>query len=337
MPLSVPPELKKVTPFIRRAEELDKDKSNAESRLVAYYCRQYAVSVGIPGATSPEGKKALGTILNDLEKEKTVMAQFNRDESQYLCRQFADKIFEKADAEDRAGAAGKGTARTFYAAASFLEMLGQFYDDDDMPPEREEEKKKTVYAKWKATEILKAIKEGREPTPGGYGEGDGAMMGDEAEAPAAPTGTPDVFVPPPAADVFVPQPPPGPPPAASSPMGPPPTVLPDDDEGTEVSLGPPPTSYPPAATRRSPAASPIMEHFVPDPVPPPAPSPSSNSKGGIFGFGGKKKPTPKPGGKASKQQLSDATELTKFALAALDSKDPKLAISRLEDAINALR
>lgn len=41
--LKIPPELKKCTQFIRRAEELDKDKSRPESRLVAYYCRQVSL------------------------------------------------------------------------------------------------------------------------------------------------------------------------------------------------------------------------------------------------------------------------------------------------------
>ena len=40
MALSIPAELKRITQFVRRAEELDGDRSRAESRLVAYYCRQ---------------------------------------------------------------------------------------------------------------------------------------------------------------------------------------------------------------------------------------------------------------------------------------------------------
>lgn len=60
-PLSIPPELKRISPYIRRAEELDKDTGTAESRLVAYYCRQYAVHTGIPlASTSPTAKECLG-------------------------------------------------------------------------------------------------------------------------------------------------------------------------------------------------------------------------------------------------------------------------------------
>merc|ERR1719491_388754 len=72
--------------------------------------------------------------------------------------------------EDRAGEANKNTASTFYATASFLEILQQFHEENDDSEEFVEQKKKAVYCKWKATEILKAIKEGRTPTPGSYGE-----------------------------------------------------------------------------------------------------------------------------------------------------------------------
>ncbi|CAM9846272.1 unnamed protein product, partial [Heterosigma akashiwo] len=78
--------------------------------------------------------------------------------------EFAHAVFARADEEDRAGLADKGTARTFYAAANFYDALAQF---GDLAPEPLQKKK---YAKWKAAEILKAVKEGRDPAPGGFGE-----------------------------------------------------------------------------------------------------------------------------------------------------------------------
>ena len=98
------------------------------------------------------------------------MSNFSKEESEMLCRKFANKVFDKADKVDRAGMANKSTAKSFYAAASFLDMLQQFEDGDGKDGEATEEEKKSFYAKWKATDILKAIKEGRDPTPGGYGE-----------------------------------------------------------------------------------------------------------------------------------------------------------------------
>jgi vacuolar protein sorting-associated protein VTA1 len=102
---------------------LHKDKANPESRLVAYYCRQYAVHTGIPLAISAPGKTCLGEFLLALEQEKMAMDTFSREEAKFLCRKFADKIFDRADLEDQAGDANKNTATTFYAAVSFLEIL----------------------------------------------------------------------------------------------------------------------------------------------------------------------------------------------------------------------
>ena len=174
MPLTIPPELKKITQYVRRAEELDKD-SSPQTRIVAYYCRQYAIQVGISLAKTPPAKISLSGLLGDLEKEKVAMSNFSKPECYQVCRGFAFKIFDKADAEDRAGVAGKGTAKTFYAAATFLDILKQFHSNDNEEEKSDdelEEEKKSFYSKWKSTEILKAIKEGREPTPGGYGQDD---------------------------------------------------------------------------------------------------------------------------------------------------------------------
>ena len=72
---SVPPSLKKIKVFLARAEELDRDKNNPESRVVAYNCRQYAVLTGIPlaGATDNAAKTCLSELLGQLEKEKGSM------------------------------------------------------------------------------------------------------------------------------------------------------------------------------------------------------------------------------------------------------------------------
>lgn len=343
MVLTVPPELKKITPFIRRAEELDKDKANPESRLVAYYCRQYAVHVGIPLASSPATKECLGQLLNDLETEKQAMSAFTRDEAKFLCRKFADKIFGKADDEDRAGAAGKGTAKTFYAAASFYEMLGQFYADADESEERDEEKKKTVYSKWKATEILKAIKAGRQPTPGGYGENDGEKEEEQEQEPAAETMETNA---PAAAAETITKDDEFPSVPSVEPLRPPPPidvpVAPEEEEeeepetGTEVELGPPP-AYPglPSEPSESPG-----EVYVPDlPMPPadrppvrPTFNPPPKKKTGFLGMGGKKA----KGGKATKAEMADALELSKFAVAALEAKDGALAATRLKQALAIL-
>eukprot|EP00980_Cylindrotheca_fusiformis_P009143 scaffold1992_cov113-Cylindrotheca_fusiformis.AAC.8 len=335
MPLTIPPELKKITPYVRRAEELDRDKANAESRLVAYYCRQFAVHTGIALATGESGKNCLGEILGALESEKEAMDAFTIDEAKFLCEAFAEKIFDKADMEDRDGSATRNTAKTFYAAASFLEILEQFYKDDDQSEEFAEIKKRAVYAKWKATDILKAIKEGRDPTPGGYGESDDAQESEEKE---------------PATDV--PEEPPqvetvsddaekesnDDPEEQPEPMIRMPSPDPSSEDGNdgfeekmgERGLGPPPP-YPMEPEPPSPTApAPMPPAFNPPAPTPVMPPPAATEKrSGLFGFGPKKS-------KPTRVQLADARELTQFALAALEDKDADLAAERLAMALQAL-
>lgn len=383
MAIKVPPELKKITQFIRRAEELDNDKSNPESRVVAYYCRQHAVVTGIPlASSSPAAKKCLGEILGSLEGEKAAMSVFTKDESKLICRKFADKIFEKADQEDRFGAANKNTARTFYAAATFYEILTQFYDSQPGPetdgeddPDQVEEERKRIYSKWKATEILKAIKEGRQPTPGAYGEG--LTEEDEGDDAKVDTGVdtgvgggddggnggnevPSMQVGPPSPVVDMGD--------VSLPAAPPTLELVPDEEGTEVGLTGPPPAYPGGEDDNSsddggdvfvpgpmksaasgmnglvgqqngtvdhqpPVPPPAYEPPAPAPAPKPARqrSPKTPAVSNMFGFGRKTSSS-----KVSKAALQDATELTRFALSALQDKDADLAATRLQQALEAL-
>jgi vacuolar protein sorting-associated protein VTA1 len=357
MALSIPPELKKISAYIRRAEELDKDTVTPESRLVAYYCRQYAVHTGIPlASTSPAAKECLGALLGILEKEKPAMDNFTQEEAKFLCKSFADRVFAKADEEDRLGVANKNTAKTFYAAATFLQILEQFMEAGD--PDFDEIKKQVVYSKWKSTEILKALKEGRSPTPGGYQEHQESeeMETEEKSTNEAPPKVEAVNEPPKvetveeddanANDVVVPTAP-SPPPPPVTPMEPPASSAEEDaeDEGTEVQLGPPPSypgepagsfSPPPVTFVAPPPPSPSPpppESAPRAPSPPPPGQPQPKKSGGIFGFG--KKAAAKPG-KVTRAQLDDATELTRFALAALEDKDADLARTRLQQALQTL-
>ena len=45
---------------------------------------------------------------------------------QQIMESFALEVFQKADDEDRSGRANKATARTFYAASTFMDALAQF-------------------------------------------------------------------------------------------------------------------------------------------------------------------------------------------------------------------
>jgi len=195
----IPPELKKITQYIRRAEELDRDRTYPESRLVAYYLRQYACQIGISSMSSSSAgsipmKECLSNILNTLEGEKKAMSNFTKKEAQFLCRGFADRVLEKANQQDLAVVESlrstptptlvldstmqqvfKDIAQAFYAAGTFYDILQQFYDssssiattatnNENENEERKEENKRRLYCKYKATNILKDLKEGRIPT-----------------------------------------------------------------------------------------------------------------------------------------------------------------------------
>lgn len=159
----IPTSLKFITSALRRAEELERDPSN-ESKAVSYYCRFYCVQKGSTLCSSPptaEENKFLFSQMDMLEKLKPSL-ELNKDKGYDLCRNFADTVFNKADDVDRMGAADKATAKMFYSAGTFYDVLEQFGELDF------ETLEKKKYAKWKATEILNAIRAGLTPTPGGY-------------------------------------------------------------------------------------------------------------------------------------------------------------------------
>jgi len=340
MAQKIPPELKKITQYIRRAEELGRD-SNPESRLVAYYCRQYSVQIGIPLATGADGRAALGTILDALDADKAAMANFSKEEAYAICRSFAMKVFEKADAEDHAGGVGKGTAKTFYVAASFLDVLKQFTEESGGRGEEEatEEEKKSFYAKWKATDILKAVKEGREPTSGGFEaspvDDDDNEDGDEEDE--------QVFIPPTNMMQL---------PSMQEEVEP-------FEQGFEI---PPPPSYPTEETQsayptenthkndqhlghaatfdRPPMVQPSIQPI--NSMPGHTRSPKSK-KPSTFGNMFKSSSTlstskgkSNRGVDVSKEAIKDAKELGNFAIRALDAKDTDLAVQRFKEALEVL-
>lgn len=187
-PSVIPPQLKILTAFIRRAEEvrrspqslffdletfdliitslclqspsskLDNDRQNPDSALIAYYCRAYAVDKGIKmRIDGAEVNTFLFGLMDSLELSKKALV-INNDSGAVTCENYAHNIFAKADDEYRAGESTKETAKNFYAASSFFDILEQF------GPLDEEILEKRKYSKWKAADILKAIQSGQRPT-----------------------------------------------------------------------------------------------------------------------------------------------------------------------------
>ncbi|KAI8062837.1 Vta1 like-domain-containing protein [Gilbertella persicaria] len=162
--MEVPTDLKYIAPFIQRGQELA-----TRDPIVSYYAQYYAAKLAMAkGPRTKETKEYLFHLLDALEEQKKTIGDneaITNDLVGYAhVENFALKIFLNADNEDRAGKASKKTAKTFLAASIFLELLKTF---GDLDPEVEA---KIKYAKWKATDIMKALREGRVPTAGPPGE-----------------------------------------------------------------------------------------------------------------------------------------------------------------------
>ncbi|KZV36196.1 hypothetical protein F511_14214 [Dorcoceras hygrometricum] len=147
---------KLLLPYLQRADELQKHEP-----LVAYYARLYAMERGLKIPQSERTKTTnalLVSLMKQLEKDKKSL-NLGPDDQLHL-EGFCLNVFAKADKQDRANRADLNTAKTFYAASIFFEILNQF---GELHPDLEQKQK---YAAWKAADIRKAIKEGRKPLPG---------------------------------------------------------------------------------------------------------------------------------------------------------------------------
>ncbi|KAJ1994229.1 hypothetical protein GGI25_003413 [Coemansia spiralis] len=156
---TVPEDLKQILPYIQRGQEIAK-----VDPIVSYFCKYYAARLAIAsGSTSPESQTYLAALLDQLEMEKSQLSnnESMRDDSaaSLHCSTFGLKIFAKADTEDRDGKASKTTARNFIVSSQFLQVIASF---GELPEDIAE---KVKYAKWRAAEILKAIREGRPVAP----------------------------------------------------------------------------------------------------------------------------------------------------------------------------
>ncbi|KAJ1727455.1 hypothetical protein LPJ61_004557 [Coemansia biformis] len=154
---ALPDELKYIQPYLQRGQEIAKADA-----VVSYSCKYYAARQSI-SAKTPAAQQFVTELLDELEAEKAQLVQQERlksdAEATRQCTVFALRVFAKADTEDREGRATKGTARNFIIASQFLQVVAAY---GDLPLDVAE---KIKYAKWRATEILKAVREGREPVP----------------------------------------------------------------------------------------------------------------------------------------------------------------------------
>ncbi|KAI0814797.1 Vta1 like-domain-containing protein [Irpex lacteus] len=174
----VPAELKPITPYLQRAEEV-----KATDPIIAYWCAYHAAQIGISlKVKEPNARTFLFNLLGTLEALKADIgpndAIDDESASSAYVENFALRVFSMADNEDRKGNATRGTAKKFLAAANFLEVLSVVATST---PPTINVPEKIRYAKWKAADIAKAFREGRKPTPGGAGE---EIQPEEQLAPA---------------------------------------------------------------------------------------------------------------------------------------------------------
>eukprot|EP01039_Chlorochromonas_danica_P004810 gene4810-5274_t len=308
-----PASYKLVTSALKRAEELE-SKSNREDRVVAYYCRLYAVHKAMKLAKPAPGSEEMTFVTEQmmlLEKLKPSL-NLSADEGPRICREYADKVFTKADDVDRCGNADKGIAKLFYAAGTFYDILEQFGDLDQEVQERKK------YAKWKATDILNSINNGLKPSPGGYGEqavpaepssegsnspaGNSSSKGDNNPpqlSMVTPAAAPETISP--SQAIYIPSPPVREPSVRSSA----PLILP-----SASAVNPQPVSAP-------------AQPFVPPSVAPVAPATNFQAPRGV------------PINNLD-PRVQDAAEMINFALTALKHNELGLAKERLQKALAKL-
>ncbi|KAK9897157.1 DUF605-domain-containing protein [Cystobasidium minutum MCA 4210] len=148
-------------PFLTRAKELA-----TRDPVMAYWCKFMAAKLALDQLDSldDDAKAALEGVMDDLEESKSKLSdnELVTDDtagSAYIYN-FASRVFDGADATDRNGKATRATAKEFLAASNFFEILSIF------GPLETDVNEKITYAKWKASSIAKAFREGRTPTPG---------------------------------------------------------------------------------------------------------------------------------------------------------------------------
>ena len=150
--------MKLIAPILKRAQELDAAKPK-----IAYYCRMHAVREGLKlDYRSAEVNEALSDAMERLERAKAKMKdELNEEHDELECESFALQIFVKADRADRGGSRGMNTAKMFYASSIFFNVLRQFDADGKLDADIENKQR---YAEWRAAEITKACREGRNAT-----------------------------------------------------------------------------------------------------------------------------------------------------------------------------
>ena len=161
----VPLLLKSCTAYINRSDELDKNDTNQDNKIISYYCRMWALTKGfeikqaqpcLEEADKKELDNYLKNLMIELEKRKPLLG-VTKDQAASKCEIFAYNLFNEADIEDQTGAPTQFTATKYYNAKTYFDILEQF------GPLNDDIKEKAKIAATRAVQITKAIKAGQVP------------------------------------------------------------------------------------------------------------------------------------------------------------------------------
>ena len=169
---NLPEELNSIKPFLVRSEEM-----KTADPVISYYCYRYATQLAMEirkqNQSNAEVTNYIGNMLNVMEAKKREIVDVENPKEHY--EKFMTMLFISADNDDRKNGSTKKTAQKFLILSYFIEAFNVF---EDLRNDWEE---KRIYCKWKTADILKAIKNGQQPLPGGPNERDGK---EEVKSPA---------------------------------------------------------------------------------------------------------------------------------------------------------
>lgn len=186
MALVIPDALKQIKPYTTLATQLEQKNEKA----VAYYCRLYALQQGMSiNKSAPDNKKCLTQLMDILE---TAKSQNKNDESiqsqivgQAKVEEFALKLFDKADEDDRNSNFHKNLVKSFYSAGLLFDVLNCFGElSEDLIAKKK-------YAKCKAMYLNKCFQSGETPIAGPLISDEGSN--EEPQASSHPDNGPSLY------------------------------------------------------------------------------------------------------------------------------------------------
>lgn len=316
-----PASLKTIQHYLKTASEHDQ-----RDPVVSYWCRLYALQMGLKiDRKSDEAKALLTSLMDWLETQKRTLSDneaiTHEIAAQAHIENYALKLFVYADSQDRAANFGKNVVKAFYTSGMLFDVLTTF---GELSEELLQNRK---YAKWKAAYIHNCLKNGETPVPGPLQEedelGDSTLNQEENSGPRSSglqgeygetTGTSGIG--------FV------------HPQNPP--------SGFDAPIPPTSSTYVPPST---PSHTPNYPGgFSPNNPPDTAATPDDGGMNSFSSFGNYNPTSTRNGGssfeggvKLNPEQMTKAQKYCKWAGSALNYDDVPTAITNLQKALKLLQ